>query len=332
MTASRFPAAISSASTCDLAADDQGVVVGDDRAQLLARQARSLVDLVMGAEEVNALLRDRLGDEDPHAPVPAAAGVISPNDSIAATWAAATAEPGRTDRPNAIDANSSDADRAEDLLERDRAEVAEPEDLAGQLALPAGEHDTAPLDLGVERLPVEVVGHDGGGDRARRDARIGEQLEAERGQAGAGRRGTRRVPGEDVLGALGGHQPDALVDLVDDRDRRRPRRLAVGVRVAVGPQVEVDPRQRSRSPSPSRRVARPRSWPARAPTSRPSASRSRRRPRPRRPSRTARRPRPDTLSTRIRASGAASRTTAASSAIGFITPVEVSLWVSSTAW
>ena len=43
-------------------------------------------------------------------------------------------------------------------------------------------------------------------------------------------------------------------------------------------------------------------------------------------------PRPDTLSTRIRASGAASRTTAASSAIGFITPVEVSLWVSSTAW
>jgi hypothetical protein len=42
-------------------------------------------------------------------------------------------------------------------------------------------------------------------------------------------------------------------------------------------------------------------------------------------------PRPDTLSTRISASGAASRTTAASSGIGFITPVDVSLWVNSTA-
>ncbi len=42
-------------------------------------------------------------------------------------------------------------------------------------------------------------------------------------------------------------------------------------------------------------------------------------------------PRPETLSTRISASGASSRTTAASSGIGFMTPVEVSLWVSRTA-
>ena len=42
-------------------------------------------------------------------------------------------------------------------------------------------------------------------------------------------------------------------------------------------------------------------------------------------------PSPDTLSTRMSASGAASRTTAARSAIGFMTPVDVSLWVSSTA-
>ncbi len=43
-------------------------------------------------------------------------------------------------------------------------------------------------------------------------------------------------------------------------------------------------------------------------------------------------PRPLTLSTRISASGASARTAAASSAMGFMTPVEVSLWVSSTAF
>ena len=32
-----------------------------------------LVDLVPGAEQLNALCGDRLGDEDPHAPTPAAA-------------------------------------------------------------------------------------------------------------------------------------------------------------------------------------------------------------------------------------------------------------------
>ena len=43
-------------------------------------------------------------------------------------------------------------------------------------------------------------------------------------------------------------------------------------------------------------------------------------------------PRPDTLSTRINASGFSSRMAAASAAIGFITPVEVSLCVSRTAF
>ncbi len=42
-------------------------------------------------------------------------------------------------------------------------------------------------------------------------------------------------------------------------------------------------------------------------------------------------PRPDTLSTRISASGADSWIVAASSGIGFMTAVEVSLWVRRTA-
>ena len=55
----------------DLAADDERVVAGEDRAQLCRGQARSLVDVVMGAEASDAFRRDRLGDEDPHAGTPA---------------------------------------------------------------------------------------------------------------------------------------------------------------------------------------------------------------------------------------------------------------------
>ena len=89
MTASRVPGGDQLGVDLDLAADDQRVVVGDDRAQLVARQPVAFVDLVVGPEEIDALAGDRLSDEDPHAPAPAAAGVTIPNDSSAATWAAA---------------------------------------------------------------------------------------------------------------------------------------------------------------------------------------------------------------------------------------------------
>ena len=123
-------------------------------------------------------LGDGLGDEDPHAPAPAAAGAATPNDSSAATWAAATAD-ARANGATGPDRDELErAHRAEDLLERDRAEMAQPEDLAGQLALAAGQDEAAALELAVERLPVEVVGDERRGDRLRRVARVGEQLEA----------------------------------------------------------------------------------------------------------------------------------------------------------
>ncbi len=71
----------------DLAADDERVVVPEGRAQLCGRQARPLVDLVMGAEEGHALGRDRFRDEDPHAGTPAPlvdAWLDSPRASAAA--------------------------------------------------------------------------------------------------------------------------------------------------------------------------------------------------------------------------------------------------------
>src|SRR4029079_3681132 len=84
---------------------------------------------------------------------------------------------------------------AESLFERHRPEMAEPEDVAGQLALSAGQDDAASLDLAIERLPVEVVRDSRCGDGLRRMARIGEQLEAESGQPGAGGCGARLVAG-----------------------------------------------------------------------------------------------------------------------------------------
>ncbi len=142
-----------------------------------------------GPEEIDALAGDRLSDEDPHAPAPAAAGVTIPNDSSAATWAAATAAPGPDRAPGRDRRELERAHRAEDLLDRDRAEVAEPEDLAGQLALAAGQDEAAPLELAVERLPVEVVGHDGRGDRLRGDG-AGRRTARSRGRSG--RPATRR--------------------------------------------------------------------------------------------------------------------------------------------
>ena len=105
----------------DLAADDERVVVGQDRAQLVAAEARALVDLVVGAEELEALRGDGFGDEDPHAPRRPAAGAREPERLDGGAWAAATAAPGgRRARPSS-EASSSVLDRAEDLLERDRA-------------------------------------------------------------------------------------------------------------------------------------------------------------------------------------------------------------------
>ena len=124
--------------------------------------------------------------------------------------------------------------------------MAEPEDLPGELALAAGQDQAASLELRVERLPVEVVRDERRGHRLRGVALVGEELEAERGEPGARCGGADLVAGEDVLLALGLHEPQALVDLEDDRDRGRERRLPVCRGVPVRPQVEIEARHRRR--------------------------------------------------------------------------------------
>src|SRR4029450_4681804 len=124
----------------------------------------------------------------------------------------------------------------------DRAEVAEPEDLATELALAAREDDVVGLDRAVERLPVVALGELRRGHGLGGIPLVGEQLEPERLEAGPRRSGAGLVAGEDRGRALLLHEADALVDLVDDGDRGRERRLAVLRRVAVRAQDALDAR------------------------------------------------------------------------------------------
>ena len=281
----------------------------------------------MRAEELDALRGEGFGDEDPHA----STGASAPIDSSAARWAAATPR-ADLDRATVLERGFlDDADRVEDLAEGHRAEVADPEDVPGDLALAAGQDDAARLDRPVERLPVEPLGDPGGRDRPRGEALIGEQLEAERLETGprGGRAGL--VAGEDPGRRLALHELEALVDLVDDGERRRPRGLALGVRRPDGRAGRGRSAASSPSPSPPRPGPRRRPWPGPGALiqafcdpvttmSMPQASIS---------NGTA--PSAETLSTRMRALSSTSRIAAASTGIGFITPVEVSLWVSRTA-
>ena len=76
MTTSLVPAAISAASTWTWLRTMSASYSGIDRAQLVAAQPDALVDLVVVAEELDALGGEGLGDEDLHAP--AAAGTATP--------------------------------------------------------------------------------------------------------------------------------------------------------------------------------------------------------------------------------------------------------------
>src|SRR3954447_6513252 len=93
----------------DLAPDEEGLVVGQDLAELRAREARSLVDLVVLVERRETFGGDWFRDQDFHAAEPA--GTLSAwrapaLDSTAARSAAPVAAPGVTSRPNAIDTSS----------------------------------------------------------------------------------------------------------------------------------------------------------------------------------------------------------------------------------
>src|SRR4029078_2404236 len=92
-------------------------------------------------------------------------------------------------------------DRPEDLLDRDRAQMPQPEDLAGELALAAREDDAVSLDRAVERLPGVPLWELRRSHRLRRVALVGEQLEPQRLEAGPRRRRAGLVGGADTTPA-----------------------------------------------------------------------------------------------------------------------------------
>ena len=101
----------------DLAAHDERVVVGQQGGVIGSAETGPLVDFVVRPQELDALRRDRLGDQDPHAPT----GASAPMASSAARWAAATAAPASTGRPC-----SSETSSMTPIASRISASVTEP--------------------------------------------------------------------------------------------------------------------------------------------------------------------------------------------------------------
>ena len=204
---------------------------------------------------------ERLGDEDPHAGTRCGGrlvrrGVVRAEAARAASWAAATAAPGSTGRPTRREASSRTA--IAPRISSSSTEPRWPSRKILPLSLPWPPASTTPrrLTSPLKAFQSRPVGDQGGGDRLRGEGRIGEELEAERGQPGPRRGGAGLVAGEDALWRLVLHQPEALVDLVDDRDGRRPRRLARRRALAVRGAGRGRSAASGPSPSPSRRASR----------------------------------------------------------------------------
>jgi hypothetical protein len=159
---------------------------------------------------------------------------------------------------------------------------------------------------------------------------IGEEPVAQRLQAGASRRGDGRVAAERLRDALALHHLERDVELEHHRDRRREGRLTLGGEVAGFARSKYERGILARVFACQARSDRAIIaiagadihvfWTAVTTTSSPQPSISNGTP-----------PSPDDPVDEIRASGAASWTAAAISSSGFITPVEVSLCVTSTA-
>src|SRR6266566_8420512 len=145
------------------------------------------------------------------------------------------------------------ADRGEDLVERHRPEVADAEDLAGELALASSNDELASLELAVERFPVQPVRNANTGHGLGGNGEIGEELETESLEARSGRCGARGVAREDRLLPLLLHVLQRHVQLEHDRDGRGPRRLPVALAVTMLGEIQIEaghPRGPGRLPGP----------------------------------------------------------------------------------
>ena len=301
----------------DLAADDQRVVVGQDRAELVratgpgARRRRAARG--GGRRPPRRWVRRRGSSRRDAGPgLDRASPAPTPSASAAAANAAPTRGPGR-DPAALLEADASRGRRSRRGSPRPSPSPRWPSRKILPVSLPWPPARTTPWAL---IAPLNVFQSWPSGSFAAVTVRDANRSSANSSKPSAWR------PARDAAAhaswraktpaaPFGLHQADALVDLVDDGDRRRERRLAVRGRVAVRAEVEVEARHLRRAPSRPSRAARPRSSPGPGAaihafcepvttTSTPQASIS---------NGTA--PRPETLSTRISASGLTSRIAAA---------------------
>ena len=198
---------------------------------------------------------DRLGDEDPHA----RAGGRRPACRARALERGRAGpprrpRPARPSRPCSIETASRSPIAPRISSSGHRAEVAEPEDLAGELALAAGQDQAARLSALLNAFQSRPSGIAAVTVRdAKRGSANSSKPSAVRPARAAAAQASCRAK---IASAPSAHQAEALVDLVHDGDRRRPRRLALGVRLAVAAQVEVEAGHRRglhRRPGPLRR-------------------------------------------------------------------------------
>ena len=225
-------------------ADDDRVVAADDLREVAVGVD---VDVEARAQQLDAGLRDRLADEDLHVMRPAACSYASS--------AAVTATPRSMSAPSSASDELDRGERGRDVEDVEAADVAEPEDLALQVALPARDRDAEAVAQALDDVVgVDALGRADGGDDGAAVLVGREELEAHRLRAGAARAAEPDVPLERGVEALLEQQPERDVEPGDERDRRRER----GVELLPAPCACAPSRSRSAASCRSRRTPPPR--------------------------------------------------------------------------
>ena len=223
------------------AAHHQGVVVADAVHQLVAREADAAVDREALRQVGDAGVRDRLADQDAQVGSGERAQAHRAGSASAATrWAAAIPAPGSTGWSESDEHDLQGAEHRDDVAVVVVAAVADAADLPRELALAAGDLDAeAALQVALDRVALDALG-----DQERRDdVGLGvlgaEQRQPARLHAGAGHAAERAVAGEDLLQPLGLDQAQGLLQLADQRDRRRERAARAALAGALPVEVEA---------------------------------------------------------------------------------------------
>ncbi len=215
------------------AADDQPFVLADALDQLALAERAGHVDVEpVLAERVDADGLEPVGDQNPlH------------DFSAKIFWAARTLDPKSTGWPISASTCSSRRERVDDVELGAVAHVAQAEELALHLSLPAGDRDV--VAARVRRGDLLAIHAFRRGDRGHRRARrgLGEELEPERLDTGARGAGESIVTLEHVGQPFGLEQPQRFPQSDDDRHRRREAHLVLRHVLQLVREIEVELRQ-----------------------------------------------------------------------------------------